>query len=413
MARRAAYLSSLGLSLGALGAEHSAETAVALAAALAEDDVCGVHAGTATCALELAQLRSFWMVPRRRSQEHKLEDDGDPFSDAFGTRLAVDGEVPGGSLPTQQLHHDIKKDHTHHKTATNEPPHAKLAEKHKGRAAHVGKPAVFRDALGDEVPLSVPGGEVALFDRARTQGPDNFEKRMEEQAEKDREKWAQQDANGRAAKVNCGGDEFVKSCDLCPRGHGAKWCHGECMWMDGACIERSVSCGGEKRVKTCAQCPRGHYKHWCNGDCEWRNETATCMDPFGGVGEPPSLREAREAAEAEAALRARDAARTATTTTTTMASTTQVLPGWSTLHKNWNCAGTANVNDHDSSNSDLTSNEACAEGCFGDGHRIAAFWPNQNLCRCYDDCSDGGPTRAEWPNLVMQKSEVMSHGLGF
>merc|ERR1719503_299437 len=92
--------------------------------------------------------------------------------------------------------------------------------------------------------------------------------------------------------------------------------------MDGACVDRTVSCGGTKRVKTCQQCPRGHYKHWCNGDCEWKNDTATCVDPMDGVGEPPSLREAREAREAAEALRARDAAKTATTTTTTSTTTT-------------------------------------------------------------------------------------------
>uniref|UniRef100_A0A7S3KYG5 Uncharacterized protein n=1 Tax=Amphora coffeiformis TaxID=265554 RepID=A0A7S3KYG5_9STRA len=38
-------------------------------------------------------------------------------------------------------------------------------------------------------------------------------------------------------EVSCGG-HWEPSCDKCPRGNGASWCNGECMWKDNACIDR-------------------------------------------------------------------------------------------------------------------------------------------------------------------------------
>jgi len=35
--------------------------------------------------------------------------------------------------------------------------------------------------------------------------------------------------------VNCGA-HHARSCDLCPEGRGEAFCHGECMWSNGACV---------------------------------------------------------------------------------------------------------------------------------------------------------------------------------
>jgi hypothetical protein len=78
--------------------------------------------------------------------------------------------------------------------------------------------------------------------------------------------------------------------------------------------------------------------------------------------------------------------------------------GWRTLRENWNCMGTAS-SGHDTSHTGLTTHATCAAACYEDGHDIAAFWPNQNQCRCYDECEGGGPTvLPAWPNLVMEKT---------
>ncbi len=32
------------------------------------------------------------------------------------------------------------------------------------------------------------------------------------------------------------GNHRANSCGGCPQGHGSSWCHGECHWVDNACV---------------------------------------------------------------------------------------------------------------------------------------------------------------------------------
>jgi len=76
-------------------------------------------------------------------------------------------------------------------------------------------------------------------------------------------------ASGRS--VSCG-RHSATSCSECPQGFGEKWCHGECVWMNGKdCLEKldtDISCGLH-RARNCADCPQGNGVTWCHGDCEW------------------------------------------------------------------------------------------------------------------------------------------------
>ena len=36
-------------------------------------------------------------------------------------------------------------------------------------------------------------------------------------------------------QVSCGNHK-ADSCDKCPQGNGALWCHGDCAWVKGQCI---------------------------------------------------------------------------------------------------------------------------------------------------------------------------------
>lgn len=38
--------------------------------------------------------------------------------------------------------------------------------------------------------------------------------------------------------VKCGGHE-ARTCDECPQGNGASWCHGQCEWIDEKCVRSS------------------------------------------------------------------------------------------------------------------------------------------------------------------------------
>jgi hypothetical protein len=40
------------------------------------------------------------------------------------------------------------------------------------------------------------------------------------------------------ASVKCGGHE-APTCDECPQGNGASWCHGQCEWIDEKCVRSS------------------------------------------------------------------------------------------------------------------------------------------------------------------------------
>lgn len=40
------------------------------------------------------------------------------------------------------------------------------------------------------------------------------------------------------ASVSCG-VHSAASCDLCPQGHGASWCNGNCAWDNGRCVAKA------------------------------------------------------------------------------------------------------------------------------------------------------------------------------
>jgi len=80
------------------------------------------------------------------------------------------------------------------------------------------------------------------------------------------------------ASVNCGG-HTAPSCGEClPLGHGATWCHGECSWRNGKCVKKDpVNCGDHK-APSCGECPSTGIEapirdeaFWCHGECSWRN----------------------------------------------------------------------------------------------------------------------------------------------
>lgn len=87
---------------------------------------------------------------------------------------------------------------------------------------------------------------------------------------------------------------------------------------------------------------------------------------------------------------------------------TSIPQGWSLHSENWNCEGTSSSGNEIEDRS-LTSNSACAEMCYSEGHAIAAFWHNdRDICRCYDTCDGGGSTvMPDWPNHVMQKDFIL------
>ena len=100
---------------------------------------------------------------------------------------------------------------------------------------------------------------------------------------------------GSSRSVNCGNHK-ARSCYEC----GTNWtvCNGECMWSDGKCQKKGnimlfmihnsisicvyilftegVSCGGHQ-AGSCSQCPKGHGASWCNGDCVWSRRRG-CVD---------------------------------------------------------------------------------------------------------------------------------------
>merc|ERR1711865_72070 len=78
----------------------------------------------------------------------------------------------------------------------------------------------------------------------------------------------------------------------CARGHGATWCHGDCLWITGQCVDRmrvrrleasaafsgeesgeqpEVSCGNHNATR-CSECPQDSGSTWCHGDCVWLDE---------------------------------------------------------------------------------------------------------------------------------------------
>lgn len=52
-----------------------------------------------------------------------------------------------------------------------------------------------------------------------------------------------------AGSVNCGG-HFSETCKACPFGHGANWCHGDCVWSWGSC---RTSTGGASSIDPASQ----------------------------------------------------------------------------------------------------------------------------------------------------------------
>ena len=40
-------------------------------------------------------------------------------------------------------------------------------------------------------------------------------------------------------EVFCGG-HTAKTCSDCPQGNGAGWCNGDCVWLNGECVDRGM-----------------------------------------------------------------------------------------------------------------------------------------------------------------------------
>ena len=68
-------------------------------------------------------------------------------------------------------------------------------------------------------------------------------------------------AHSSSADVVCGGHRAA-TCELCPQGHGAAWCNGQCAWVDGGCT------GG------CYDLAHGA----CGAGCDWIDATGLCRD---------------------------------------------------------------------------------------------------------------------------------------
>lgn len=69
-----------------------------------------------------------------------------------------------------------------------------------------------------------------------------------------------------AGDVTCGA-HHATSCAGCSQGHGSDWCHGDCAWVFGACVNRELHDGALDRA------PR---RKCCSGIRQWN--TMECFD---------------------------------------------------------------------------------------------------------------------------------------
>ena len=40
-------------------------------------------------------------------------------------------------------------------------------------------------------------------------------------------------------EVVCGG-HTAETCSECPQGNGAYWCNGDCLWLNGGCVDKGL-----------------------------------------------------------------------------------------------------------------------------------------------------------------------------
>lgn len=72
-----------------------------------------------------------------------------------------------------------------------------------------------------------------------------------------------------------------------------------------------------------------------------------------------------------------------------------VPAGWTPHQENWNCDGARGMEQHA-----VGTLAECTEACSD--FQFAALWHiDRQLCRCYNECSGGGPTRPDFPNTVI------------
>jgi len=80
---------------------------------------------------------------------------------------------------------------------------------------------------------------------------------------------------GGSGEVTCGAHR-APSCAQCPQGHGASWCHNDCLWNFGVCVNR-------EKFK---QAQVGHGNLKCgSGIREWN--TLDCFDRLDKTGPLP------------------------------------------------------------------------------------------------------------------------------
>jgi len=79
--------------------------------------------------------------------------------------------------------------------------------------------------------------------------------------------------------------------------------------------------------------------------------------------------------------------------------TTSEPSTWSLFQENYNCAGSS------SSTALATSNQATIEECRSqcESFRYMGYWDN-TMCRCYNNCSNGGNTLEGWDNTVEENT---------
>jgi len=77
-------------------------------------------------------------------------------------------------------------------------------------------------------------------------------------------------------QVTCGA-HMAKSCAECPQGHGAGWCHNDCEWVFGACVNQDRYRENQRRNKAVEPC--------CSGIREWNS--LDCFDVLGANGPQP------------------------------------------------------------------------------------------------------------------------------
>merc|ERR1711933_498366 len=78
-------------------------------------------------------------------------------------------------------------------------------------------------------------------------------------------------------EVTCGG-HHAQGCSACPQGHGAGWCHADCVWVFGECVGRELA--KKVQMQTPGTC--------CSGIREW--DTMECFEGKDGNAAPQSAK---------------------------------------------------------------------------------------------------------------------------